>query len=84
MMLKRETTGDDTAEEWSTPINWEEDYVIKGERRKYEKHTLLTGCSGISSLTTADDTFTSPLCCTGFIFKSFSTWGKNRRFISDF
>jgi len=32
MMPKIETSGNDTAE-WSTPVNWEEDPVIKAERR---------------------------------------------------
>jgi len=29
MMPTTETSGDDAAEEWSTPVNWEEDPVIK-------------------------------------------------------
>jgi len=32
-MPKIETSGDDAAEEWSTPVNWEEDPAIKVERR---------------------------------------------------
>jgi len=36
MMLKAETSGDDAAEEWSTPVNWE-DPAIKAERRRLER-----------------------------------------------
>jgi len=32
MMPKIETSGDDAAEEWSTPVNWEEDPAVKAER----------------------------------------------------
>jgi len=34
---------DDAAEEWLTPVNWEEDPVIKAERRRrnYTKNKLL-------------------------------------------
>jgi len=28
MMPKTETSGDDATEEWSTPVNWEEDLVF--------------------------------------------------------
>jgi len=28
MMPKTETSGDDAAEEWSTPVNWKEDLAI--------------------------------------------------------
>jgi len=28
-MPKIETSGDDAVEEWSTPVNWEEDSAIK-------------------------------------------------------
>jgi len=31
---KTETSGNDDAEEWSTPVNWEEDPAIKAERRE--------------------------------------------------
>jgi len=31
---KTETSGDDAVEEWSTPVNWEEDPAIKTERRR--------------------------------------------------
>jgi len=34
MMSKTETSGDDAAEEWSTPVNWEEDPAIKAERKR--------------------------------------------------
>jgi len=34
MIPKTETTGDDAAEEWSTPVNWEEDPAIKAKRRR--------------------------------------------------
>jgi len=34
MMPKAETSGDDAAEEWSTPVNWEEDPAIKAKRRR--------------------------------------------------
>jgi len=34
MMPKTETSRDDAAEEWSTPVNWEEDSVIKAKRRR--------------------------------------------------
>jgi len=34
MMLKTETSGDDAAEEWSIPVNWEEDPAIKEERKR--------------------------------------------------
>jgi len=40
MMLKTETNGDDAAEEWSTPVNWEEDLAIKAERRRRRKHRI--------------------------------------------
>jgi len=34
MTPKTETSGDDTAEEWSTPVNWEEDPAIKAKQRR--------------------------------------------------
>jgi len=34
MMRKTETSGDDAAEEWLTPVNWEKDFAIKAERRR--------------------------------------------------
>jgi len=34
MMPKTETSGDDVAEEWLTPVNWEEDPTIKTEQRR--------------------------------------------------
>jgi len=34
MMPKKETSGDDAAEECSTPVNLEEDPAIKAERRR--------------------------------------------------
>jgi len=34
MMPKAETSGDDAAVEWSTPVNWEEDPVIKAEQKR--------------------------------------------------
>jgi len=34
MIPKIETGGDDAAEGWSTPVNWEEDPAIKAERRR--------------------------------------------------
>jgi len=34
MVPKTETSGDDASEEWSTPVNWEEDPVIKAKRRR--------------------------------------------------
>jgi len=34
MMPKTETSGDDAAEEWSIPVNREEDPAIKAERRR--------------------------------------------------
>jgi len=34
MIPKIETSGDDAAERWSTPVNWEEDPAIKAERRR--------------------------------------------------
>jgi len=34
MMPKAEAGGDDAAEEWSIPVNWEEDHAIKAERRR--------------------------------------------------
>jgi len=33
MMPKTETSGDDAAEEWSIPVNWEEDPAIKAKPR---------------------------------------------------
>jgi len=33
MMLKTETSRDDAAEEWSTPVNWVEDQAIKAKQR---------------------------------------------------
>jgi len=36
MMPKTETSGDGAAEEWSTPVNWEEDHAMKAERREQE------------------------------------------------
>jgi len=33
MMPKTETSGDDAAKEWSTPVNWEEDPAIKAKWR---------------------------------------------------
>jgi len=35
-MPKTETSGDDAAEEWSTPVNGEEDPAIKAERRSFK------------------------------------------------
>jgi len=34
MMPKIETHGDDAAEEWSTPVKWEEDPAVKAKRRR--------------------------------------------------
>jgi len=34
MMPKTETSRDDTADEWSTLFNWEEDPAIKAEQRR--------------------------------------------------
>jgi len=34
MMPKTETSGDDVAEEWSIPVNWEEDPAVKAEWRR--------------------------------------------------
>jgi len=41
-MLKTETSGDDDAEEWSTPVNWEEDPAVKAIRRR----SLLVSAKG--------------------------------------
>jgi len=44
MMPKTETSEDDTAEVWSTPVNWEEDLSIEAEwRRKGRMVVLLAG-----------------------------------------
>jgi len=37
MMPETETSGDDAAEEWSTPVNWE-DPAIKAEQRRRRYH----------------------------------------------
>jgi len=34
MMPKTKTSVDDAAEEWLTPVNWEEDPAIKAKRRR--------------------------------------------------
>jgi len=34
MMRRTEASRDDAAEEWSIPVNWEEDHAIKAERRE--------------------------------------------------
>jgi len=35
MLPKTETSGDNAAEEWSIPVNWEEDPAIKAKRRRF-------------------------------------------------
>jgi len=37
---KIETSWDDIAEEWSIPVNWEEDPAIKVERRRIDWYFL--------------------------------------------
>ena len=34
MMLRTETSGDDAAEKWLTPVNWEEDHAVKAKWRR--------------------------------------------------
>jgi len=41
MMPKTETSRDDAAEEWSAPVNWEEDPTIKAERRRRRDSLLI-------------------------------------------
>jgi len=43
MIPKTETSGDDAPEEWSTPVNWEEDPAIKAERRE-DGDLILSEC----------------------------------------
>jgi len=40
MMPKIETSGDVAAEEWSTPVNWVEDPVMKAERKRRENFAV--------------------------------------------
>jgi len=40
MMLKTKTSGDDAVEEWSTPVNCEEDPAIKAEWSEEEEVVL--------------------------------------------
>jgi len=41
MMPETETSGDDTAEEWSTPVNWEEEPAIKAKRRNTRRSEIM-------------------------------------------
>jgi len=64
MTPKTETSGDDAAEEWSNPVNWEEDSAIKAEwRRRFARLVLDMECR-VCSLICLDETlFTNKAPC---------------------
>jgi len=41
MMPKMETSGDDAVEEWSNPVNWEEDLAVKSKRRRRRQYSIV-------------------------------------------
>jgi len=42
MIPKTETSGGDAVEEWSTPVNWEENPAVKAKRRRRRKQCYLS------------------------------------------